>query len=105
MKRTPPRLTINDTCFPYTTLFRTICAVCEDGLASAHQGDDVAGCRQSEHGSDFVMMLPHRLRNDFPLAVITLIGGMEVFVLGPFVIYRFVTGAMLHGALNQIGRA
>lgn len=43
------------------------------------------------------MMLPHRLRNDFPLAVITLIGGMAVFVLGPFVIYRFATGAMVHG--------
>lgn len=48
------------------------------------------------------MMLPHRLRNDFPLAVITLIGGMAVFVLGPFVIYRFATGAMLHGALNLL---
>src|SRR3546814_16056540 len=27
---------------------------------------------------------------------------MAVFVLGPFVIYRFVTGAMLHGALNLL---
>jgi len=48
------------------------------------------------------MMLPHRLRNDFPLAVITLISGMAVFVLGPFVIYRFATGAMVHGALNLL---
>lgn len=47
-------------------------------------------------------MLPHRLQNDFPLAVITLVGGMALFVLGPFVVYRFATGAMLHGALNLL---
>lgn len=47
-------------------------------------------------------MLPSRLKNDFPLAVITLLGGMAVFVLGPFAVYRFATGAMLHGALNAL---
>lgn len=47
-------------------------------------------------------MLPRRLKNNFPLAVITLIGGMALFVLGPFAIYRFATGAMLHGTLNLL---
>jgi len=47
-------------------------------------------------------MLPSRLHNDFPLAVITLTGGMAVFVLGPFALYRFATGAMVHGALNLL---
>jgi len=47
-------------------------------------------------------MLPRRLKNNFPLAVITLIGGMALFVLGPFSVYRFATGAMLHGTLNLL---
>ncbi|PKM05905.1 MAG: GGDEF domain-containing protein [Gammaproteobacteria bacterium HGW-Gammaproteobacteria-4] len=57
---------------------------------------------KNESSLDTPIMLPHRLRNDFPLAVITLVGGMALFVISPFAAYRFATGAMLHGVLDLL---
>lgn len=45
-------------------------------------------------------MLWYRLRNDFPLAIITLIGICAVFGITPFSIYRFATGNLMAGMID-----
>ena len=45
-------------------------------------------------------MLWYRLRNDFPLAVITLIATCAVFGIMPFAIYRFVSGNLVAGVID-----
>lgn len=42
----------------------------------------------------------HRLRNDFPLAILTFLGACATLGILPFAIYRFATGNLLAGALD-----
>jgi diguanylate cyclase (GGDEF)-like protein len=42
----------------------------------------------------------HRLRNDFRLSIITLLGVCAVFGIVPFAVYRFVTGDSLVGVID-----
>lgn len=45
-------------------------------------------------------MLWYRLRNDFPLAIITLIAVCAVLGITPFAIYRFASGHMVAGVID-----
>lgn len=46
-------------------------------------------------------MLWYRLRNDFPLAIITLFGACAVLGIFPFAIFRFATGNPLAGLIDS----
>ncbi|MCA1714691.1 MAG: GGDEF domain-containing protein [Gammaproteobacteria bacterium] len=46
-------------------------------------------------------MLWYRLRNDFPLAIITLIAMCAVFGITPFAIYRFAKGQLVAGVIDM----
>lgn len=43
----------------------------------------------------------YRLRNDFPLAILTLMGACGTLGILPFAIYRFVSGNLLAGAIDS----
>src|SRR3546814_8332753 len=58
MIRRPPRSTLTDTLFPYTTLFRSAVGLVEGGRQRLH------GFRQQMHGAEQVVR--HRADRDFP---------------------------------------
>ena len=47
-------------------------------------------------------MLWYRLRNDYPLALITLIGAVATLGIVPFAIYRFATGNLVAGVIDSV---
>ncbi|MCA1714690.1 MAG: GGDEF domain-containing protein, partial [Gammaproteobacteria bacterium] len=44
----------------------------------------------------------YRLSTDFPLAILTLLGGVAAFGIFPFAIYRFATGSIFHGVVDLL---
>lgn len=48
------------------------------------------------------MSLLHRLRDDFPLSIITLLGGCAVFAITPFAVYRFASGHVEAGVIDSL---
>jgi len=44
----------------------------------------------------------YRLRNDYPLALLTLIGAVATLGLTPFAIYRFATGNLVAGVIDSV---
>jgi diguanylate cyclase len=43
-----------------------------------------------------------RLRSDFQLSIITLMGGFAVLGIAPFAVYRFMTGVWVMGVINSL---